>query len=307
MFPVLLKFSSSHLEDFQIEKISGQATVADIISIHKLDYLVKKANEIGKFISYSVYFEKEIKRIISIRVDNNEFYFTIICWAWMIDRELKSKNLITFDFDFESFNPGNTFEVNSFLNLKDSQETFIQEQYIYLKERIADHLSERIRRYWEKNGLRYYLIKTTYKKDKLVIKSRENFGIDFTDQNDRRICLFVTLALSFVIFRSLLARIIIEETITMEEQKSQCSFATNNYDNASESYDRKFNSSVSQFGSTVSPGELLPLSIKAQQLAPYSAKVSKTLRTKEFWCEKVKPNYTLYQKKWFCISQSRGC
>ena len=56
MFPVLLKFSSTHLKDFHIEKISGKATVADLISIHKLDYLVKKANEIGKLISYCVYF-----------------------------------------------------------------------------------------------------------------------------------------------------------------------------------------------------------------------------------------------------------
>ena len=212
----------------------------------------------------------------------------------MIDRELKSKNLITFDFQFESFNPGDISEVDSFLNLKASQESFIKEHYIYLKEKIADHLAKQIRRYWENNSIRYYLIKTTYKKDKLVIKSRENFGIDLTDKNDRTICLLVALPLLFMIFRILPPRIV-EERITMEEQKSQCSFATSDYDSASKSYDRKFESSVSQFGSTVSPGELNSLTIKAKELAPHSTRVSETLDSKKYWCEEVKPDSTLYK------------
>ena len=88
---------------------------------------------------------------------------------------------------------------------------------------------------------------------------------------------------------------IVEETITMEEQKSQCSSATRDFDYAWDSYYSKLNSSASQFGSTVSPGELNAINSEAQKLAPYSAKVSKTRKSKEFWCEKVKPDSTLYK------------
>ena len=214
----------------------------------------------------------------------------------MIDRELKSKKLISFDFDFEGFNPDNIFEVDSFLNLKSSKETFIQEQYIYLKENIADHLSEQIRRYWKKNNIRYYLIKTIYKKDRLVIKSRENFGIDFTDKSDIRICLSVMFALAFVIYRILPPRIV-EEIITVREQKSQCLFATSVYNSAWESYDRKFKSSLSQFSPIANPRQIHALNRQAQELALYSRELELTKKeaSKDFWGEKVKPNSTLYR------------
>ena len=85
MLPILLEFSSPHLKDFQIKKVSGQATVSDLISILKLDDLVKKSSEVGKVISYTIYYESGINKIQSfktnIRTDNDEFYFTIICWV----------------------------------------------------------------------------------------------------------------------------------------------------------------------------------------------------------------------------------
>lgn len=186
MFPISIEFTSPHLKIFQIKKFSGRATVAELISIHKLNDLIKKAAEIGKLISYTVYLQNRkniIKYTTSIRTDDDEFYFTIICLAWMIDRELKWKNLITFDFEFESFKPDNIFEVDGFLNLESNQETFIEKQYVYLKEKIAIQLADQIRRYWENNNIKYYLIETTYKKDKLIIKSRKNFSLDLTDKN----------------------------------------------------------------------------------------------------------------------------
>ena len=88
---------------------------------------------------------------------------------------------------------------------------------------------------------------------------------------------------------------IIEKTITMEEQKSKCSSATRRYESASDSYSRRLDSSASQFGSTVSTSELNAVAIEAQRLASYSSKVSKTLKSKEFWCEDVKPDSTLYK------------
>lgn len=90
---------------------------------------------------------------------------------------------------------------------------------------------------------------------------------------------------------------ITEQKITTEEQKSQCLIATNEYEYASDSYFNQLDSSKSVLGTTIDPGELNSAYTEAQKLVPYSQKVDKARDSKEFWCEKVKPNSILYKTR----------
>ena len=86
-----------------------------------------------------------------------------------------------------------------------------------------------------------------------------------------------------------------ERKITVEEQKSQCSMATNEYKYASDSYFNQLDSSTSVLGTTIDPGELNSAYTEAQKLVPYSQRMDKARDSKEFWCEKVKPDSILYE------------
>ena len=88
---------------------------------------------------------------------------------------------------------------------------------------------------------------------------------------------------------------ITEQKITAEEQKSQCSIATNEYEYASDSYFNQLDSSTSVLGTTIDPGELNSAYTEAQKLVPYSQKMDKARDSKEFWCEKVNPDSILYE------------
>lgn len=88
---------------------------------------------------------------------------------------------------------------------------------------------------------------------------------------------------------------ITEKKITVEEQKSQCSIATNEYEYASDSYFNQLDSSTSVLGATIDPGELNSAYTEAQKLVPYSQRMDKARDSKEFWCEKVKPDSILYE------------
>lgn len=88
---------------------------------------------------------------------------------------------------------------------------------------------------------------------------------------------------------------IIEEQITMEEQKSKCSIATDDYEYASESYQDRLDSSISRLGETIDPGEFNMAYEEAQRLVPYLNRIEKAEDSKEFWCESVQPNSTLYK------------
>jgi hypothetical protein len=90
---------------------------------------------------------------------------------------------------------------------------------------------------------------------------------------------------------------IIEQKVTIEQQKSECSIATNEYDYASDSYFNQLDSSLSRLGATIDPGELYTTYVEAQELIPYSKRMSEAGNSKEFWCEKVKPDSILYEVK----------
>ena len=88
---------------------------------------------------------------------------------------------------------------------------------------------------------------------------------------------------------------IVEEQITMEKQKSQCSIATDEYEYASESYREALDYAVSRTGKTIDLGELEMAYEEAQRLASYLNRIDKAQNSKKFWCQRVKPNSTLYK------------
>ena len=88
---------------------------------------------------------------------------------------------------------------------------------------------------------------------------------------------------------------IVEQKITIEEQKSQCLITTNEYEYASSSYYNKLDSSLSRLGKTIDPGELYTTYAEAQELTPYYQRLDEAGDSKKFWCEKVKPNSILYK------------
>lgn len=88
---------------------------------------------------------------------------------------------------------------------------------------------------------------------------------------------------------------ITEQKVTIEEQKSQCSIATNEHEYASDSYFNQLDSSVSRLGATIDPGELYTTYVEAQELIPYSKRMDEARDSKEFWCEKVKAGSILYE------------
>lgn len=90
---------------------------------------------------------------------------------------------------------------------------------------------------------------------------------------------------------------ITEQKITVEEQQSQCSIATNEYEYASDSYFNQLDSSTSRLGTTIDPGELYATYVEAQELLPHHERMGKARDSKEFWCEKVKPDSILYEVK----------
>ena len=296
--PVSIDFNSSVLKNFQFKKKSSQYTLAELISLLKFNDLMKLAKNTDKFIAYNIYFENGKSIVRYINHKNTKTYFDLICWAWMIDRKIKNKNSISFNFDFENYNPGNVFDIDSFLNIENDLNKLIQDDlgihFIEIKEEVANYLVNKIEQDWKENKIEYWSIESTYEEGKLIIKSKEKFSIDFTNKNQQKVYLFIILILSFITYLIIPSRIV-EEKITVEEQKRQCSYATSEYDSASRSYDRQFKSSLNQFGSTATPGNISRIAREAQKLAPYSGEVSKALRSQNFWCKEVKPNSTLYK------------
>ena len=168
MIPVLLEFIPSPLKQFQIKIISGNCSIKTLISKLSLNELVEQAINYGKVVSFKVTFDNNETLTDTVATNNRYFYFTILCWAWKIDRELENNNLITFDFDVKKLNY-NRFDVDTFLDIEPAKSSLIRNHLNLLKEEILDHLLIKMNEHLKEEISRTYIVKRTYNNNKLVV------------------------------------------------------------------------------------------------------------------------------------------
>ena len=191
MYPTLIEFQSSHLKEFQITKVSGHADVGELISELRLNSLIEKACVVGQIIKYTVYSEDRKSLTNTIDTTDKNFYFTILCWAWKIDKELNANSLVTFGVDLDNFKPGQVIELDKFLNIGYIENSLVLKHISFLKDSMCDHLVIKINSHWRHKGIENKVEKK-FNGSKLVIQNTND-----TSNTGCIVMLFFLLAIGF--------------------------------------------------------------------------------------------------------------
>lgn len=117
--------------------------------------------------------------------------------------------------------------------------------------------------------------------------------IDKLWQNKKQISFLIVISVASVSLNACKGSIE-EREISSSKQEQKCNHRTDWYESATDSYERRLDSSTNKTGKTIDPGELSMAVEESRKLAPYLEDMREARESKEFWCEKVEPNSTVY-------------